>query len=95
MQISTSSVKWDYYQALLARGDRRLTDYLLEVHKQGANLGAFKSVYKDFYKSGKLPEADSFALRQIDLNENLPWEYITSCINKQDLIKEYERLLNR
>ncbi len=93
VNISTSSVKWDYYQALLARGDRRLTDYLIEVYKQGANLGAFKSVYKDFYKQNKLPESDFFALRQIDTSENLPWEYITSCIKKEGLIQEYERLI--
>ena len=80
---------------MLARGDRRLTDYIIEVYKQGANLGAFKSVYKDFFKQGKLPESDFFALRQIETIENLPWEYITSCIKKENLINEYNRLINR
>lgn len=93
VKINISSVKWDYYQALLARGDRQLTDYLIGVYKAGANLGAFKSVYKEYQKKGVLPPPDYFALRKIETTENLPWEYITSCIDKDFLIKEHDRLL--
>ena len=93
VQISTSSVKWDYYQAMLARADRRVTNYLIEVYRQGGNIGAFKNVYKEFYKAGKLPEADCFALNTISTNEYLPWDYIVSCIDKNDLINEYNRLI--
>lgn len=93
VKISVSSVKWDYYQALLARGDRQLTDYLIEVYKAGANLGAFKTVYKEYEKNGVLPSSDYFALREIERHEILPWEYITSCVDKEFLAKENARLL--
>ena len=94
VQISTSSVKWDYYQALLARGDRRFSDYLIDVHKAGGNLGAFKKVYKEYVKQGKLPNSDDIALNAIDTNSNLPWGYVTSCITQEDLKQEYKRLMN-
>lgn len=94
VKINISSVKWDYYQALLARGDRQLSNYLIDVYKSGANLGAFKSVYKNYEKKGILPSPDYFALRKIDVKETLPWEYIVSCIDKEFLIKEHNRLLN-
>ena len=58
IKARTSSVKWDYIQSLLSRGDRTLTPYLIEVFNQGGNIGAFKSVYKDFEKNNKLKSSD-------------------------------------
>lgn len=90
-----SSVKWDYVQALLSRGDRRLADYIIEVYKTGANLGAFKTAYKKFEKAGLLPEMDSFALDSIDLNQNLPWDFIKFDYCKNALKNDYIRLLGQ
>lgn len=93
VKIRTSSVKWDYWQALISRGDRRLCDYLVAVYKDGANLGAFKQTYKNMYKQKLLPPSEEFALRKRDINENLPWDFIKMPPSKEALIKEYQRLL--
>ena len=93
VKIRTSSVKWDYWQALISRGDRRLCDYLVSVYKDGANLGAFKQTYKNMYKQKLLPPSEEFALRKRDINENLPWDFIKMPPSKEALIKEYQRLL--
>ena len=46
MGAKFSSPKWDYWQTLLSRGDETLTDYLIEVYKQGGKIGAFKNAAK-------------------------------------------------
>lgn len=93
VKIRTSSVKWDYWQALLSRGDRRLSDFLIAVYKSGANLGAFKQTYKEFRKEKKLPTSDHYAIKNKELNSILPWDFINMCPGKESLIREYHRLL--
>lgn len=93
VKIRTSSVKWDYWQALLSRGDRRLCDYLIDVYKNDGNLGAFKHSYKKFESLSLLPDSDDFALRERSTDEVLPWDFIKMYPTKDSLIKEYNRLL--
>lgn len=93
VKIRTSSVKWDYWQALLSRGDRRLADYLIHVYKEGANLGAFKQSYKYFYDNNLLPHSDTYALKNHDTDEILAWDFIAITPEKKALIAEYKRLL--
>lgn len=92
IKARTGSVKWDYIQALLSRGGRELTPYLIEVYKQGANLGAFKSVYKEFQKADKLQNSDKIALDE-QTCEQLPWNFIEYSRNCDFLNAEYKRLL--
>ena len=93
IKARTGSVKWDYIQALISRGDRKLTPFLIEVFNQGANLGSFKSVYKEFEKNGLLENSDKYALHEFKLDENLAWDFIEFPRKKDFLIKEYKRLL--
>ncbi len=95
VKANFSSPKWDYYQALLSRGDRRLSNYVLEVYKQGGNIGAFKTTYKNIQKSDNLPESGFYSQREYNLNEFLPWDFIQVHPGKEVLIKEHNRLLNR
>lgn len=93
VKIRTSSVKWDYWQALLSRGDRRLGKFLIQVYKDGGNLGAFKQSYKKLREEKLLPTSDSFALKKLETNKVLPWDFIKTYPYKEALIKEYQRLL--
>ena len=94
IKTRTSSAKWDYIQALLSRGSRELTPYLIEVFNQGGNIGAFKKVYKEFEKKGMLKNSDYYALREIDIKEELPWDFIKYNKDKNTLKAEYVRLMN-
>ena len=94
VKISCSSVNWDYYQALISRGDRRLTQYLINIYNAGGNLGAFKNEYKKLQKAKLLPEPDYFAINPIDTAISNPWDFIQTHFSKQDLINEYQRLLS-
>ena len=84
-----SSPKWDYYQTLLSRGDDSLTDYLIEVYKQGGKLGAYRSAAKKYNI-----DTDKFVLENYDIEKSkLPWEIIDISPGKQILINEYNRLM--
>lgn len=87
IQISVSSAKWDYYQALLSRGDENLTDYLIEVYKQGGKLGAFRKSAK---KLGI--DTDYYAIETYEYDKQLPWDFIEIKPGKEFLIRESERL---
>lgn len=84
-----SSIKWDYWQAVLSRGDSSLTDFLIEVYKQGGKLGAFKSAAKKFEI-----DTDYFACKNYSLDSELAWDFINIRPGKDFLIKENQRLLN-
>lgn len=85
-----SSPKWDYYQGVLSRGDSSLTDFLIDVYKEGGKLGAYKSAAKKYGI-----DTDKLAEGNIDINEKLPWNFIQINPYKEFLQKEYIRLLER
>lgn len=83
-----SSIKWDYYQSLLSKGDKYLADYLIDVYKNGAKLGAFKNCAK-----GKF-DLDSEVYKSYDESSIFPWDKLIIRPKKELLLKEYNRLLN-
>ena len=90
IQASISSAKWDYYQAVLSRGDEKLTDYLIEVYKQGGKLGAFKSATRVI----KI-DTDYYANKTYPYEQKLPWDFIDTKPGKEFLIKESQRLISQ
>jgi len=89
MKPKFSSPKWDYYQAVLSRGDSSLTEYLIEVYRQGAKLGAYKSAAKKYSIN-----TDKFIDSIPDINQELPWDFILLNPGKEFLKNEYMRLIN-
>lgn len=83
-----SSIKWDYWQAVLSRGDRTLNNFVLEVYKQGGKLGAFKIAAKKLNI-----DTDYFALKNYSFNKELPWDFIKIAPEKEFLISENQRLV--
>lgn len=88
VQSSISSPKWDYYQAVLSRGDENLTDYLIEIYNQGGKIGAFKKAAKDFNIN-----TDYYAIENYDYKKTFPWDFIEIKPGKEFLISESQRLL--
>lgn len=89
IQAHISSAKWDYYQAVLSRGDAKLTDYIIEVYNQGGKLGAFKKAAK---KLGI--DTDYYAIENYEYDKKLPWDFIETRPGKEFLIKESQRLIS-
>lgn len=87
VSAQVSSVKWDYWQAVLSRGNETLCDFVLEVYKQGGKLGAFKTAAKKFNI-----DTDYFACADWNFEQKLPWDFIEINPGKEFLIKENQRL---
>ena len=81
------SIKWDYWQTILSRGDDSLTPFLIEVYKRGGKIGAYKSAMKDLGLN-----IDDF-INGLPPESPLPWDVIENYPPKQLLINEYNRLL--
>lgn len=90
VKINVSSLKWDYIQAVLSRGDGNLTEFLIESYKNGSKTGAFK-------KAAKLLKIDTehYATENYDPMSELPWDKISMRPEKEFLIKEHAGLLSR
>lgn len=87
VQVSVSSPKWDYYQAVLSRGDSSLTDYLIETYNQGGKIGAFRNSAKQLNIN-----TNYFACENYSFDKTLPWDFIDIIPGKQFLIEECKHL---
>lgn len=79
VRIKVESLRDAYLQALLSRGDRRLSLLLVKAHQ----LGAWKRAAKELAF-----ETDYPVYRDIPLGELLPWDIIDSG-GKERLLREY------
>jgi radical SAM superfamily enzyme YgiQ (UPF0313 family) len=77
--------KWNYIQALLSLGDRKVGKILLAAHQNNGNWPkAFKEVNVN---------PDFYVYRHKSTDEILPWDFIDRGVSKQDIIDEYNRTL--
>ncbi len=77
--------KWEYIQALLARGDRRIGKMIRAAHENGED-------WKKAAKSMSI-NMDFYVYRRRELNEHLPWDFIDIGVRKEYLKNEYQRAL--
>lgn len=73
IDVRTESRNWSDIQALLSRGDRRLTKVLLAVAESKGKLGDWKRALK---ACPEVPSLDYYAYRDIDPDEVLPWSHV-------------------
>ncbi len=77
--------KWEYIQALLSRGDRRLGPLILAAHRNG---GDWKAAARELGMN-----TDFYVARRRVFDEVLPWDFIDIGVRKDYLMKEYDRAL--
>ena len=94
IEFKPTSIKWDYIQSVLSRGDRRLAPLIELVYKYGGTIGSFARSYKELREKMDMPDLDWYALRQRDCNEILPWDFIYSGLGRQSLQAERENAYN-
>jgi len=89
--------KLSYLEAIIARGDRRISKLLLRAWEKGCKFDGWSEYFKydDWILS--LEElglsGDFYALRDRQLDEVLPWDFIKPGVSKDYLIKEYKNSL--
>ncbi len=85
IRLQVNSLRQAYLQALLSRGDRRVSRILLLAHKNGWNWP------QTFKETPICP--DFFSLRERMPDECLPWDFIDCGISKDFLRNEYQHAL--
>jgi len=85
VNVTVDLPKWSYIQALLSRGDRRVSKIILAVHKNGGDWN------KAFQEVDLNP--DFYVYRHRELTEILPWDFIEQEIKKEKLVSEYHQAL--
>ncbi|MBL0188386.1 MAG: radical SAM protein [Candidatus Obscuribacter sp.] len=85
--VRPESHNWSDIQAVISRGDRRLSTIFMEVAADGHNLGAWKRALRK--RQDDIPDLDYYAFREIPLDEVLPWEHLTD-INKTTYLQKHQ-----
>lgn len=98
ISFSYHEPKLSYLEAVFARGDRRLSKSLIKAWENGCRFDGWYDMF-DFNKwmnafEETNTDPDFFALRQRDIKEVLPWDFIDIGVNKEYLISEYEKAIS-
>lgn len=98
------SIRYNWHEAdvtvlegVLARGDRRLCDTILYVYEHGGYFDA----WNEYFDYGRWLEAfaatgidpDFYTMRERDLDETLPWDFIDVGVTKEFLKREWKTAL--
>lgn len=79
------SYQWSVIQALLSRGDRRLTPLLLLTRHYGDTLGSFKRAFKEL--QGQLPPLEFYVHQNWTVDQVLPWHHLLGPLPEATLKK--------
>lgn len=90
IELRFESPRESYFQALLSRGDRRVSRYLLRTHAERKD---WKWLMQNRHEelSGKVPPIAFYVERRIPFDEALPWEIVDSRIDRELLKREAMR----
>ncbi|MEO1126503.1 MAG: radical SAM protein, partial [Cyanobacteria bacterium J06639_16] len=79
------SYNWSVIQALISRGDRRLSHLLERVRHYGDSLGSYRRAFKDM--RGQLPPLDFYVHQSWPTDQPLPWDHLAGPLPKATLAK--------
>jgi radical SAM superfamily enzyme YgiQ (UPF0313 family) len=79
------SYNWSIIQALLSRGDRRLSQLLELTRDFGDSLGSYKRAFKEL--KGKIPDLDFYVYANWSTNQVLPWSHLQGPLPQSTLQK--------
>lgn len=74
IEFRPESYNWSVIQALISRGDRRLSHLLELTRNYGDSLGSYRRAFKEL--RGNLPELDYYVHTNWDLEQVLPWSHL-------------------
>lgn len=88
MEFRPESYNWSVIQALISRGDRRLSPLLELTRYYGDSLGSFRRAFKEL--RGQLPELDFYVYANWSTEQVLPWSHLQGPLPQATLIKHLE-----
>nr|WP_217359379.1 radical SAM protein [Anabaena sp. UHCC 0204] len=92
IEFRPESYNWSIIQALLSRGDRRLS-LLLELTRDfGDSLGSYKRAFKQL--KGQIPDLDFYVHSNWSTEKILPWNHLQGPLPQSTLIKHLAEATN-
>ncbi|MFT4105858.1 MAG: TIGR03960 family B12-binding radical SAM protein [Lacrimispora sp.] len=103
--LNQKSLKYNYHEAdltilegVLARGDRKTSALVEEAYKNGAIYDSWSEHFKNYiwmkaFETCGL-DADFYTIRERDLDEVFPWDFIDSGVSKEFLKREWQNAIN-
>jgi radical SAM superfamily enzyme YgiQ (UPF0313 family) len=85
IEFRPESYNWSVVQALISRGDRRLTPVLELTRNYGDSLGSYKRAFKEL--KGKIPPLDFYVHQNWSTDQILPWQHLQGPLPQTTLIK--------
>jgi radical SAM superfamily enzyme YgiQ (UPF0313 family) len=85
------SHNWSVIQALISRGDRRLSHLLELVRHYGDSLGSYRRAFKEL--RGTLPGLDFYVFENWSSDRILPWSHLQGTLPQATLIKHRDSSL--
>ena len=88
MEFRPESYNWSVIQALISRGDRRLSRLLELTRHYGDSLGSFRRAFKEL--RGQLPELDFYVHADWSTKQVLPWSHLQGPLPQATLLKHLD-----
>ena len=87
--------KLSYLEAIIARGDRIVSKVIIRAWEKGCKFDGWSEsfdydIWMEAFKEVGI-DGDFYALRERDIEEIFPWDFIDIGVSKKYLIKEYEK----
>ncbi len=91
VEFRPESYKDSLVQALISRGDRRLTQVLLRTRQYGVSLGGIRRAFKEL--QGQLPPLEFYVHQDWPETDPLPWQHLTGTATLAMLTAHRQRSL--
>ncbi len=92
MEFRPESYNWSIIQALLSKGDRRLSQLLELTRDFGDSLGSYKRAFKQL--KGQIPNLDFYVHNNWSTEQILPWHHLQGPLPQSTLIKHLAEARN-
>jgi radical SAM family uncharacterized protein len=98
VSFSTHDAATSYWEAVIARGDRRMGRAIETAWRKGAKFDGWGQFFKPATWAEAFAETDLdpvfYANRTREFEEILPWEFLRVGVSKEFLWREYQRALD-
>ncbi|WP_375503926.1 B12-binding domain-containing radical SAM protein [uncultured Nostoc sp.] len=85
IEFRPESYNWSIIQALLSRGDRRVSQLLQLTRDFGNSLGSYKRAFKQL--KGQIPDLDFYVHAEWSTEQVLPWSHLQGPLPQSTLLK--------
>ncbi len=88
IEYRPESYNWSVIQALISRGDRRLSKLLELTRNYGDSLGSYRRAFKEL--RGQLPDLEFYVFSNWAIDQVLPWSHLQGPLPQVTLQKHLE-----